>query len=140
MKLAIEKFIENNKNGLFLLDSPTGFGKTFAVKKILKEFLSGKKHQNIDKMFYVTNLKKNLPYDELLETLSDEEKKQCFIARSYDEAVVQNWQNATITSQEVTASSEYKKLKNDMEVLRALEDEIRLKKIKKKIGDRCKKV
>lgn len=36
MKIAIEKFIENNDNGLFLLDSPTGFGKTYAVKKFLK--------------------------------------------------------------------------------------------------------
>ena len=35
MKAAIEKFIENNDKGLFLLDSPTGFGKTYAVKNIL---------------------------------------------------------------------------------------------------------
>jgi len=37
MKFVIEKFINDNNARLFLLDLPTGFGKTFTVKKVLKE-------------------------------------------------------------------------------------------------------
>ena len=124
MKFVIEKFLNKHDKGLFLLDSPTGFGKTFAVKKILKEFLSGKKHQHIDKMFFITNLKSNLPYEELLPELSQQEIDQCVRIRAVDEDLIINWSKATnIIPEQVKASKEFKALKSDIEILSDLERE-----------------
>lgn len=131
MKIAIEKFIENNDNGLFLLDSPTGFGKTYAVKKILKEYLSGEKNQDIKKMFFVTNLKTNLPYNELCKELTDDEKQKCLFLKAYDEDVIENWGKVDITLKEICMSEEYRNLNSDIEILNDL---IREKKLLKANG------
>lgn len=131
MKLTIEKFIENNDNGLFLLDSPTGFGKTYAVKRILKEYLSGEKHQDIKKMFFVTNLKTNLPYDEICKELTDDEKQKCLFLKAYDEDVIENWGKVDITLKEICMSEEYRNLNSDIEILNDL---IREKKLLKANG------
>lgn len=120
MKIAIDKFIENNDNGLFLLDSPTGFGKTYAVKKILKEYLSGEKHKDIKKMFFVTNLKTNLPYDELYKELKNDEKQKCLFLKAYDESVIENWGKVDITQKEIYMSEEYRNLNSDIEILNDL--------------------
>ena len=125
MKFAIENFIKDNNAGLFLLDSPTGFGKTFAVKKILKEFLSGDKYQDIERMFFVTNLKTNLPHDELCEELTDEEKKECVRIKAFDEEVIDNWGKEEIIQSEITKSKEFLALKADIEIYRDLECEKR---------------
>ncbi len=54
----------NKKNGLFLLDLPTGIGKTHNVKKWIfdnyKEYCKDGR-----KIFFLTTLKKNLPFVEL---------------------------------------------------------------------------
>ena len=39
MEKTLEKLISNNNRGLFLLDPPTGFGKTTAVIDLIKRFL-----------------------------------------------------------------------------------------------------
>ena len=41
MEKTLEKLISNNNRGLFLLDPPTGFGKTTAVVDLIKRFLKG---------------------------------------------------------------------------------------------------
>ena len=41
MEKTLEKLISNNNRGLFLLDPPTGFGKTAAVVNLIKRFLKG---------------------------------------------------------------------------------------------------
>ena len=41
MEKTLEKLISNNNRGLFLLDPPTGFGKTTAVIDLIKRFLKG---------------------------------------------------------------------------------------------------
>jgi len=125
MKFVIEKFINNHNAGLFLLDSPTGFGKTFAVKQILREFLSGEKHQDVDRMFFVTNLKTNLPYDELCSELTNEEKRECVRIKALDEDVIENWGKMEIPQTEITKSKEYLALKADIEIYRELEREKR---------------
>jgi len=59
MKEILDKYCAHDK-GLFLLNLPTGFGKTYEVLQYLL------RHQDEDRLFYfVTNLKKNLPYEEL---------------------------------------------------------------------------
>lgn len=40
MEKTLEKIIINNK-GLFLLDPPTGFGKTTVVVDLIRRFLNG---------------------------------------------------------------------------------------------------
>ena len=120
MKETLEKFILNNDNGMFLLDSPTGFGKTTAVLDILKSFLKGEKFTDVEKMFFVTNLKTNLPYKKLLEGLTESERSDCIWIKSYDESVIENWDDAHIDNELVKASKEYKALKNDIDALQDL--------------------
>lgn len=117
MKKALERFINNNGNGLFLLDSPTGFGKTTAVLKILRDFLCGKSFQDTKRMFFVTNLKTNLPIDDLFKLLTEDEKKNCARIKAYDEDLIDNWSTVKITSDEIKNSKEYKALNSDIEIL-----------------------
>ena len=59
MQKAIENFCEGRENGLFLLDMPTGFGKTYNVLEFLAENFDNEKYENVN-FFFVTTLKKNL--------------------------------------------------------------------------------
>lgn len=120
MRDTLENFITKNDNGMFLLDSPTGFGKTTAVLRLLKSYLKGEKFTDIDRMFFVTNLKTNLPYKKLLESLIESEQSDCIWIKSYDESVIENWDNANIDNDLVKASKEYKALKNDIDALQDL--------------------
>lgn len=123
MKITLEKFIKNNEHGLFLLDSPTGFGKTTAVLNILKEYLNGQNFQDIERMFFVTNLITNLPYTDLLKQLTEEEQSCCFKARATVEYVLKHFSDIEINNNEITGSQEYKKLKNDIEIYNFLKQE-----------------
>ena len=77
MEKTLEKLISNNNRGLFLLDPPTGFGKTTAVIDLIKRFLKGDPcFSGVKRMFFVTNLLTNLPYSDLLDLLTEEEKKR----------------------------------------------------------------
>ena len=76
MRDTLENFITENDNGMFLLDSPTGFGKTTAVLELLKSYLKGEKFTDVDRMFFVTNLKTNLPYKKLLESLTESRSEE----------------------------------------------------------------
>ena len=86
----LEPSKEEDKNGLFLLDIPTGMGKTHHVLDYI--FYHYKQNRNI---FFVTNLKKNLPEAELRERfekegrLADFEKYFLFID-SNSECVIKN--------------------------------------------------
>lgn len=67
MYQCIKKYCENDeKNGLFLMNMPTGFGKTYSVLKYIQEaVLSDEKSDR--KYIFITTLKKNLPERELEE-------------------------------------------------------------------------
>ncbi len=86
----LEPSEEEEKNGLFLLDIPTGMGKTHHVLDYI--FHHYKEKRNI---FFVTNLKKNLPETELRERFEkagkgkDFEKYFLFID-SNSECVIKN--------------------------------------------------
>ena len=66
MKNVISNFCKNKENGLFLLDMPTGFGKTFNVLEFIFENYDKEEYKNT-KFFFITTLKKNLPFNELRE-------------------------------------------------------------------------
>ncbi len=65
MYTAIKNYCNNgSENGLFLLDMPTGFGKTHSVLKYIYE-TSMDDSNSTKRFFFITTLKKNLPKDEL---------------------------------------------------------------------------
>jgi hypothetical protein len=67
MKKILEKYcLIENQSGLLLLSMPTGFGKTHNVLDFIYENYHKFKEQG-RKIIFITNLKKNLPCDELKE-------------------------------------------------------------------------
>lgn len=63
MRKVLEKFCNNKEksNGLLLIDMPTGTGKTYKVA----EYIANNYEKIEGKIFFVTQLKKNLPEDDL---------------------------------------------------------------------------
>ena len=66
MKQAIVNFCKSMDTGLFLLDMPTGFGKTYSVLDFMVDNYDAPEFKD-KKIFFVTTLKKNLPDKELRE-------------------------------------------------------------------------
>lgn len=65
MYTAIKKYCNNGSDhGLFLLDMPTGYGKTYSVLEYIYE-ASLDKSNSKKRFFFITTLKKNLPSEEL---------------------------------------------------------------------------
>lgn len=117
MKETLEKVISNNNRGLFLLDPPTGFGKTTVVVELIRRFLNKDPlFSNIKKIFFVTNLITNLPCQDLLNSLDEEHKKLCFQAKATIDYVLENFFKANVTNLEVKNSKEYKNLKKEIEI------------------------
>lgn len=122
MKQTLENVIKSNSNGLFLLDPPTGFGKTTAVVKIIKDFLSGSPlYSKVKKIFFVTNLKTNLPISDLIDELNEEEKGQCFQAKATIDYILDRFSDTKIDNSEITSSKEYKNLKKDIDAYHAIQ-------------------
>ena len=137
MEKTLEKVIQENDNGLFLFDAPTGFGKTTSVINIIKKFLSGDPSYNkIKRMFFVTNLLTNLPYDKLMKLLTSEEKKQCFRAKATVDYLLENLVGLKITNKEVINSDEYKNLLKDVESYKFLLDKLSIDSSEEKNGYR----
>lgn len=75
---TIKKFCENDlTNGLFLMDLPTGFGKTHNVIQYIFDATCEEKNKD-KKFFFVTNLKKNLPEKQLRELFEKNGRKEEF--------------------------------------------------------------
>lgn len=116
MRETLEKVITNNDNGLFLLDPPTGFGKTTVVVDLIRRFLDGEPlFSNVKRIFFITNLITNLPCQDLLNSLDEEHRKLCFQAKATIDYVLENFFKVNITEAEVKNSKEYKTLKKEIE-------------------------
>lgn len=125
MKQTIETIVERNGNGLFLLDPPTGFGKTSAVLEVIKDFLSGDSlYSKVKKIFFVTNLKTNLPFFDLLDKLTEEERGQCFQAKATVDYILERFLNTKITITGITSSKEYSSLKRDIDAYWAIQESL----------------
>lgn len=75
---TIKKFCENDlTNGLFLMDLPTGFGKTHNVIQYIFDAVCDEKNKD-KKFFFVTNLKKNLPEKQLRDLFERNGRKEEF--------------------------------------------------------------
>ena len=116
MKYTLDKVIKENTHGLFLLDPPTGFGKTTAVVEIIKKFLCDPKaYSNVKRMFFVTNLKGNLPIADLYNQLSDKEKSKCFHAKATADYVIDRFLEIDINDAEIYSCKEYENLKKEIQ-------------------------
>lgn len=76
MQKLIGNFCESKRqdNGLLLIDMPTGMGKTYAVTKYIAE-----NYEKIEgKIFFITQLKKNLPEDDLRKRFEEIGKSDAF--------------------------------------------------------------
>lgn len=98
MLQEIKKFIMEKENGIFLLDSPTGFGKTTAVINFLEDYIVNNEFDNKKRVFFITNLKINLPWKELKQRLGDEVfNNNCIVLESLVDNVIENGKKMQIT-------------------------------------------
>ncbi len=92
MQNAVINFAKSKENGLCLIDMPTGTGKTYQTRCLIKKYIEGKELTNIPLIIYLTPLKKNV--DEIYNELrNDFENKELFDnnvlrLRSYSDCVL----------------------------------------------------
>lgn len=116
MLKSIENFIDRQDNGLMLLDLPTGFGKTTSVINFINNFINNCEY-NIKRVYFVTNLKNNLPDSQLRDLLKDKYEKYCLYLKPYWQSVTENWNRIKINDKDIINSDEYRNLKLDIETL-----------------------
>lgn len=134
----IGKFVKEKNNGLMLLDLPTGFGKTTSVVKYIIKLLN--EQSSIKKIFFVTNLKNNLPIKLLKDILGNDFDKYCLFLKPNWQAVVENWKNTNIIDNEVINSEEYKNLNLDIETLDSFKKEKEKLKNENEFNDKYKRI
>lgn len=131
----------NAENGLLLFDPPTGSGKTYNVLRWI--FENYEKHcVDGKKIFFVTNLKKNLPYEELKinhfqknDKLKEFDRSVLFI-NSNSEFVIDNFKDAMKDVDPYFKKlSVYKKLKKQVEQIHNLEKATGLKEFQEMLKD-----
>jgi hypothetical protein len=124
MYKCIKNYCENNEeNGLFLLDMPTGFGKTYNVIKYIYDSSLDPKNKG-RKIFFITTMKKNLPIKELKTLfynsgMMDEFNKKFLFLDSLSEAVIANYDNSIKFPEFIKSSEEYKKFRDGIEFLKS---------------------
>lgn len=116
MKNIIDKYINKMQNGLFLLDAPTGYGKTWSVI----QYINGKiieEPNSFNHIFYVTNMKKNIDMDNFQKILGENFDKYCIFLRPYYEHVIENFDKVKIEDEKITKSEHYLNLKSAIDNL-----------------------
>lgn len=126
MLQEIKKFVNEYSQGLFLLDSPTGFGKTTAVINYLEEFIRGKISSDKKRMFFMTNLKINLPWNDLRLRIGDDLfYENCLVLESFADTVIRQWGKiGDIDLKLIKHSDEYIALNDDIDLLRSISEEL----------------
>lgn len=125
MKQSILDFITDKdvKWGLLLADMPTGYGKTYSAARAMFEYIY--KENGEKKQFFITTLKKNLPYEELREAYNENGmgnrfEEDVLIIKSNFDFVYENILNVEIPMEYQTET--FKKLKQKVELLKNLEN------------------
>lgn len=110
MKNIIRKYIKKMDKGLFLLDAPTGYGKTTAVVEYINDFLVNS-YDDAKRIFFITHLKKNLPIAKMKALLGEDNfNRYCLYLQPYFENVIENWKIANITDEDILKSEQYGRL------------------------------
>ena len=123
MREILERYcLDRDSTGLLLLSMPTGFGKTHNVLDFIydhyKEFV---KQQQ--KIFFITNLKKNLPVNELKErfkkgNVEDDYDKYVIFINSNFESVISNLLSVDSQIPDRFKTKIYLELKSHVEILK----------------------
>lgn len=132
MKESIEKFCRAKENGLFLLDLPTGFGKTYSVLEFIADNYDKPEFED-SKFFFVTTLKKNLPYEKLREHFAKRGKE-----KDYDALSIRIEANADVVTRNmellyrqrkfplhITSRPEFRELLSSVQLLNSYQDKIK---------------
>lgn len=131
MLRSIENFVVSKDNGLMLLDLPTGFGKTTSVINFIEKFINNQSPV-IKRVYFVTNLKSNLPEKQLKELFGNKYQDYCLYLKPYWQSVTEKWKYVEIDNSDIVNSDEYKNLNLDIETLyKFREDREKLKEAKK---------
>ncbi len=74
MQNIIINYEKKQKNGLILFSIPTGAGKTYQARKIIKEYIKGNILKDVPMIVYITPLKKNIDevYEKIKEVMKDD--------------------------------------------------------------------
>lgn len=121
----IKKFITEKETGLYLLESPTGFGKTTAVLDYIEKFITSEIKNSKKRIFFVTNLKTNLPWKELKTKIGKEMfDKNCLVLESFADTIMRQWGEININYSPVRISQEYAALNEDNVLLKSIRDEL----------------
>ena len=129
MKEVIEKFCMNRENGLFLLDMPTGFGKTYSVLEFIADNYDKEEYKET-KFFFVTTLKKNLPFNKLKNHFERRGKggdfeKLCMRIDANADAVIENLvplYRARKIPPRITQRTEFKELLESVKLIVSYQD------------------
>ena len=60
MQQSVINFVKNKENGLCLIDMPTGSGKTYKTRQIIREYICGNILNDVPMIIYLTPLRKNI--------------------------------------------------------------------------------
>ncbi len=122
----IKRYCENeHTNGLFLLDMPTGAGKTYSVVKYMFDAVQDPSDNR--KFFFITTLKKNLP-DKDLKRLFEKEgqsaqfEEKCLKIDSNYESVISGLKPERIP-ESIKKSNEYRSLEQYVNLVKNLRNE-----------------
>ena len=132
MKQAIVNFCKSTDTGLFLLDMPTGFGKTYSVLDFMVDYYDSPEFKD-KKIFFVTTLKKNLPDKELREHFArrgkaDDYDKYCLRIEANADMVVEKLDElyrARKIPTAITMKQEFKDLHGSVKLLNEYRDKKR---------------
>ena len=124
---VIKNYCESEtKNGLFLVDMPTGYGKTYQVVKYIYE--ASLKSENKNRHFiFVTTLRKNLPEDDLKRWFIESGQSNLFKQKylridSNMDCVLDNLLSVEKEVQnDIKSSQEYKDLIRDVKAIKNVE-------------------
>ncbi len=121
MKEILQKYCLESELGLLLLSMPTGFGKTYRVLEFIYNYYQTFKEKG-RKIIFITNLKKNLPSDELKQRFIDQgreneyEENVLFIDSNLD-FVIKNLRNLDQEIPKQFKTESYQNLKKQLEKL-----------------------
>lgn len=125
----IKRYCENEyTNGLFLLDMPTGSGKTYSVIRYIFDAVQDSSSKR--KFFFITTLKKNLPEEELKKhfesagQLTQFKEKFLRVDSNY-ESVIAGFQSETIKAipADIKETDEYKAVEQYINLVKNLRKE-----------------
>ena len=146
---VLHNFLKTPKdNGLFVFESFTGSGKSYAFYECAKVLLENGENK---KIFYITNLKNNLPNDEILKEKFGDNASKClrvYSKKDYVDDFINKQKHKDIAGKEFKLlfekieekNKQKSKLKDDISVAKKLDDEINeyIDKIIKKMENTAK--